>query len=197
MPIFRKGLGPHAVPLAMSGVKLGERLLYLGRGRPALFAALASKTGLTGRACAVIDTTREAEALQRAAAHEGVLVEIIAGSPGAIPHETGSFDVAVIDGTDGSFGSMSVTDPSHRLGEIVRVMRPGGRLVVIERVAGALRSIFGGTSVDPAHRAAGGAKAALEGAGFRPVRVLAERQHLRYTEGIKPAAPRAREPAAQ
>jgi ubiquinone/menaquinone biosynthesis C-methylase UbiE len=188
MPLFRKGLGPNALPIAMSGVKLGERLLYLGSGRPGLFAALASRAGLTGRACAVADGAREAETLQNAAAREGVLVEIAAGASGPFPHDAESFDVAVIDGTDGSFGSMSAADRDHRLSEVVRVMRPGGRLLVVERLAGGIRSLIGGAPDTAAYRSTGGAKAALEQCGFRPVRVLAERERFRFTEGIKPGA---------
>jgi SAM-dependent methyltransferase len=189
MRIFRQGLGPHALPLAMSGVKLGERMLYVGGGKPRLFAALAAKAGLTGRACAVAEGSREADALQRAAAREGVLVEIAVGASGAFPHDAESFDVTVIDGTDGSFGSMNANDRAHRLRETVRVMRGGGRLLVIEHVGGGLRALFGGARTAPDYRSAGGAKAALEEAGFRPARVVAEREHLRFTEGIKPARP--------
>jgi ubiquinone/menaquinone biosynthesis C-methylase UbiE len=187
MRIFRKGLGPHALPLAMSGVKLGERMLYVGCGRPALFAAVAARTGLTGRACAVVDGSREVEALQRAAARNGVLVEVAPGASGVFPHAADSFDVAVIDGTDGSFGGMTANDRVHRLHEIMRVTRAGGRLLVIERVARGLRALLGTAHDAPDYRSAGGAKAALEEAGFRPARVLAEREHFRFTEGIKPA----------
>jgi cyclopropane fatty-acyl-phospholipid synthase-like methyltransferase len=37
----------------MVGVKLGDRLLQIGCGDGGLFAALAAKTGLTGRAAAI------------------------------------------------------------------------------------------------------------------------------------------------
>jgi SAM-dependent methyltransferase len=186
MRIFRKGLGPHALPLAMSGVKLGERVLYVGSGRPGLFAAVAAKTGLTGRACAVVDGPREVEALQRAAAREGVLVEVAPGASGAFPHDAESFDVAVIDATDGSFGFMSGNERAHRLREVMRVTRAGGRLLVIERVASGLQALVGRARAAPDYRSAGGARAALDEAGFRPARVLAEREHFRFTEGIKP-----------
>jgi len=187
MRIFRKGLGPHALPLAMAGVKLGERVLYVGSGRPGLFAAIAARAGLTGRACAVADGPREADALQRAAVREGVLVEIAVVASGAFPHDAESFDVAVIDGTDGSFGSMNADSRLNRLREVVRVTRGGGRLLVIERVAGGLLTLLGGAQAAPDDRAAGGAQTALEEAGCRPVRLLAERERFRFTEGIRPA----------
>jgi ubiquinone/menaquinone biosynthesis C-methylase UbiE len=191
MPIFRKGLGPYALPLAMSGVKLGERLLYLGSGTPGLFAALAYRAGLTGRACALIDDARQADALQHAAAREGVLVEIAAGASGTFPYDAETFDVAVVDSTDGAFGAMPAADRAWRLREGSRVVRPGGRLVVVERTSGGLRSLLGGApaAADASYGSSGGAKPALEQAGFRPVRLLAERERYRFTEGIKPGAP--------
>jgi SAM-dependent methyltransferase len=186
MPLFRKGLGPYALPLAMSSVKLGERLLYVGSGSPRLFAATASKAGLTGRACAVVNGTAEAEAVQRAAAREGVLVEIAAAAAGTFPYDAASFDVVVIDSTDGAFGAASTTGRTGQLAEIFRVMRPGARLLVVEGVAGGVGAIFKTRPADTAYRSSGGAIAALSAAGFRPVRMLAERERLRFTEGIKP-----------
>jgi ubiquinone/menaquinone biosynthesis C-methylase UbiE len=84
---------------------------------------------------------------------------------------------------------MSASDRDHRLREIVRVMRHGGRLLVVERLAGGIRSLIGGAPDTAGYRSAGGAKAALQQCGFRPVRVLAERERFRFTEGIKPGAP--------
>jgi SAM-dependent methyltransferase len=189
MPIFRQGPGPHALPLAMSGVKLGERLLYVGSGRPGLFAALASKAGLTGRACAVVSGSREADAMRRAAAREGVLVEVAAGAAGPFPHDAESFDVAVIDSTDGTFGAMDASERQRLLREAAQAMRPGGRLLVIETVPGAIGALLRARAVDAAYQSSGGARAALESAGLRPVRVLAERGGSRFTEGLKPGHP--------
>lgn len=185
MPIFRRGRGPHALPLAMSGVKLGERLLYVGSGRPRLFAAIASKPGLTGQACAVVIGPPDVEAMQQAAAREGVLVDITAGAAGTFPYDAGSFDVAVVDSTDGAFGALSQADRASRLGEIFRVLRPGGRLLVIETLRRGIAALVSAMSADITYRSSGGAPSALDTAGFRPVRILAERGGFRFTEGIK------------
>jgi ubiquinone/menaquinone biosynthesis C-methylase UbiE len=186
MPIFRKGPGPHALPMAMSGIKMGERLLYLGAGTPGLFAALASKVGLTGRAAAVVFREADVAATEQAAAREGVLIEIAFTASGRFPHDADGFDLAVFDSTQGLLGAVSDEDRSLCLLEAFRVLRHGGRLLVVESARSGIGAILRRTPTDPAYAATGGAKPALEAAGFRPVRVLAERQGIRFTEGLKP-----------
>lgn len=188
MPIFRRGRGPHALLIAMSGIKLGERFLHVGSGRPAMFAALAGKVGLTGRAAAIADDDAAARALSRAAAREGVLVDIAVPAAGLLPHGPESFDLAMLDGTDGAFATMGPAERSRRLTEIARVIRPGGRALVVETAPTGIRRLLGPARADAAYRSSGGAKPALEAAGFRPVRVLAERDGFRFTEGLKPGA---------
>jgi ubiquinone/menaquinone biosynthesis C-methylase UbiE len=186
MPIFRKGPGPHALPLAMSGIKMGERLLYVGAGTPGLFAALASKVGLTGRACAVVYRRPDVPAIEQAAARQGVLVEIAFTPNGRFPHDADGFDLAVFDSTHGLLGTVSPQDRSECLREVFRVLRHGGRLLVVESKPGGIDALLRRTPTDPAYAATGGAKPAIEAAGFRPVRILAERQGFRFTEGLKP-----------
>jgi ubiquinone/menaquinone biosynthesis C-methylase UbiE len=187
MRIFRKGLGPHALPVAMAGVKMGERLLNVGSGDPRMFAALAGKVGLTGRACAVAEDNRGAEALRAAAARAGVLVEIEVVPFSRLPFEGAAFDVAVIDSTRGLLAALPPVDRASLVGELFRALRGGGRLIAIERSGRAgLFSLAGGPPPTSEYVSSGGAPRALEGAGFRPVRVLAEREGLRFVEGLKP-----------
>ncbi len=189
MPIFRKGRGPNALPVAMSGIKLGERFLYVGSGRPAMFAALAAKVGLTGGAAGFGGSEKAAGALREAAVRAGVLVEVAAGTGGPLPYGEDSFDVAVIDSTDGTLGAQPPDERARQLAELARVIRPGGRLLVVETARRLLARLLGAGSVDPGYRRSGGASSALEAAGFRPVRLLAEREGLRFTEGFKPGRP--------
>ena len=186
MPLFRQGRGPHALPVAMSGIKLGERFLYFGSGRPAMFAALAAKVGLTGQAAGVAEGEAGADALRQAAVRAGVFVEVAAGGTGLLPHDAGSFDVAVIDSTDGALGAWRPDERAQRLTELARVIRPGGRLLVVEAARRGIARLLGSGAVDADYRASGGALPALTAAGFRPVRLLAEREGFRFTEGIKP-----------
>src|SRR5438094_175662 len=54
MPWFRKTAPADPLAVSMTGVKLGDRVLVIGAGDPALIAALGAKTGLTGTTCGVI-----------------------------------------------------------------------------------------------------------------------------------------------
>jgi hypothetical protein len=49
-----------------------------------------------------------------------------------------------------------------------------------------LRSLFGAApKQDAAYEATGGTAASLKSAGFRPVRILGDRQGYRFIEGLK------------
>ncbi|MBW8713960.1 MAG: NAD(P)-dependent alcohol dehydrogenase, partial [Acidobacteria bacterium] len=50
---FRRAAPTEPLAITMTGVKLGDRLLVIGAGDPRLIAALATKSGLTGRASVV------------------------------------------------------------------------------------------------------------------------------------------------
>src|SRR4051794_8376335 len=93
---FRKTTPSEPLAMTMTGVKLGDRLLVIGAGDPPLIAALATKSGLTGRAC-VVDA--DADRLSRAAAaieREGALVEATCAAWSALPYDAASFDVVII-----------------------------------------------------------------------------------------------------
>ncbi|MGH9331332.1 MAG: methyltransferase domain-containing protein, partial [Vicinamibacterales bacterium] len=96
MKLFRSGPGPHDLAVSMIGVKLGDRLLQIGCGDGGLFAALASKTGLTGRAAAIDPSESAVARATRAAEREGVLVEISSVPPAPLPFDDASFDVVVL-----------------------------------------------------------------------------------------------------
>lgn len=182
MGIFRKS---EADPLAvtMAGVKLGNRVLFVGMRDPVFIAALATKAGLTGRACAF--EADEARAARGAAEIEraGALVEATRAAWQTLPYEEGSFDVAVARDV---LPTLSSGERAGCLREVQRVLRPGGRIVVIEPAPRhGLGAMFGRTPIDPAYVAAGGPLAALQAAGFVAARVLAERDGVVFVEGAK------------
>jgi SAM-dependent methyltransferase len=170
----------------MTGVRLGERLLYVGSGDPALFAALAAKAGLTGRACAMVDGEAARSRIEQAAARAGVLIEVAVGSPASLPAEDAAFDVAVIDAIGGMVPQLSPEDRAAIGREVRRALRPRGRAVVVEREArGWLAALKGGPATPERFRTENAAAALLQAGGFSPVRLLGDRDGERFTEGWK------------
>jgi ubiquinone/menaquinone biosynthesis C-methylase UbiE len=183
MALFKKGSGPFALHLSMSGIQMGERLLQVGCGDGRLFAALAGKVGLTGRACAVETTQEAVERTRQTAAREGVLVEVELAPIHRLPYEAESFDIVVIGDV---LASMEPDDRVGCLKDVLRVLRPGGRCIVVERAErGGLGALFARQQKDPYYRSSGGAEGALRVEGFKAVRLLAERENVRFTEGMK------------
>jgi ubiquinone/menaquinone biosynthesis C-methylase UbiE len=183
---FRKTAPTEPLAMTMTGVKLGDRLLVIGAGDPAMIAALATKSGLTGRA-AVIDAdsarvARAAAAIER----EGALVEAISAPWNALPYETGSFDLAVVRDV---LATMADDERSRVLLEVFRVLRAGGRAIVIDQMPrGGIGGFIGGRTVDASY-AEGGAARALSAVGFAATRVLAELEGMRFVEGAKRGQP--------
>ncbi|HNV03761.1 MAG TPA: methyltransferase domain-containing protein [Vicinamibacterales bacterium] len=183
---FRRARGPVELAVDMAGVRLGERLIQAGVANPRVFAALAGKAGLTGRACAVVDAAEAGARLEAAAAREGVLVEVSVAAHGRWPYEDASFDVGVLDGN--ALLRAGEGDRLDRLNDMRRVVRPGGRVIAVRSwPAGlALRLGFIAERREPSGEAAA-LREAMEAAGFRPVRLLAEREGLTFVEGFRPS----------
>ena len=163
----------------MTGVRLGERLLQIGSGTPQLFGALAVKTGLTGRAAGVAEDRPGADALREAGMQAGALVEVEVASPASLPYEAESFDLIVVDAT-----GPAIDKSLKWLGEALRVLRAGGRLIVAERT-GRFR-LWGVVELRGSSAPGHSVIKALEMNGYRPVRKIAERDGWRFTEGLKP-----------
>jgi len=107
----------------------GETILDLGSGPGFLACELAQEVGATGRIVAV-DISADMNAISSkriAAAGLGDGVEILEGDATALALADDTFDAAV---------SMQVieylADPDAALHQLVRVLRPGGRLVIID-----------------------------------------------------------------
>ena len=168
----------------MAGVKGGDRFLQLRCGNGKMFAAIALKVGLTGRACAIDETADGCERGRRVAAKEGALAEVELGSYTALPYDGGAFDVVV------PWDVIGRLTPERRVGcvrQALQVLRPGGRCMVIERTPrGGLGALLGRPHVDAHYSASDGAERALDAEGFKAVRRLAERDGLAFIEGVKP-----------
>jgi SAM-dependent methyltransferase len=195
MGIFfrRSRIGLDPLALSMSGVRAGERLLQIGLEDAPLAGRIAARVGLNGHAVFVVGSDRDAATARAIAAGAGVLTDVhtvdLAGGEDW-PVEDASIDVVVIHGRNGLLASLEASARVAALARCHRVLRPGGRLVAID--AGALQDVAAwfrrGPKPNTAYEAAGGAPAALHAAGFKPVRVLAEREGFRFTEGARPLA---------
>jgi demethylmenaquinone methyltransferase / 2-methoxy-6-polyprenyl-1,4-benzoquinol methylase len=99
----------------------GERVLDLAAGTATSSAALA-RTGATVVGC---DFSLGMLRVGKRAGHAGV--ELVAGDALRLPFADASFDATTI-----SFGLRNTADRGQALREMLRVTRPGGRLVVCE-----------------------------------------------------------------
>lgn len=181
-------VGREPLAVAMSGVRLGERVLQLGIDDVRLAAAIAVRSGLSGYAAMAATDALQAARASRAGAQEGAALDIRVAPPDALPFDDSAFDIVVIHNTGGLLTSASPDRRTRMLREVHRVLRHGGRAIVLD--AGprtGLRAVLRrGPGPDTAYETAGGSVTALGAAGFRPVRVLAERDGLRFTEGFRP-----------
>lgn len=180
---LKKSGGPRDLEVSMVGLKLGASVLQLGGRDGQLIAALAKVVGISGEACAVVETAEEADGVQRAAGQLGVLVDVKKAGLGALPFDADSFDAVVVPDL---IGELRMNARVLWLQDALRVLKPNGRLVVIEAAQrGGLGSWFSQRSLDRTYLANGGARGALEAEGFRGVRLLAERDGRSFVEGTK------------
>jgi ubiquinone/menaquinone biosynthesis C-methylase UbiE len=166
--------------VTMTGVRMGERFLQIGCDDSALLGGLAGKVGLSGN-CAVAAFDEETAARARkVAADVGALMDVRVVSPGSLQFETGSVDLIVVDDTRGTFARLREADRVATLADARRVARDGGRIEIVERVQ--LTGLLGGAITRPeGYRI----ESELSAAGFKPVRLLAEKEGVRFLEGLK------------
>lgn len=106
----------------------GQRLLDVGGGTGDIAFRFLSRA--PGASAVVLDMTESMLAEGRKRAEAGPMadrLDWIAGDAMALPFASGSFDVYTI-----SFGIRNVTRIPDALREAFRVLRPGGRLMVLE-----------------------------------------------------------------
>lgn len=170
------------VPLivSMTGLRLGDSVLFLGCHDPKAIGQVAVKPGLSGRLCAVDDDRGRVDAAEAAAQAEGALLETQVAPLGAVPYASETFD-AVIAIRLVSHLERGTQSAAFR--EALRVVRPGGRCVVVE--AGRSRGLAGLFAGAPPV-AASEIETLLQEGGFRGVRTLADRDRLLFLEGARP-----------
>ncbi|HLG55773.1 MAG TPA: methyltransferase domain-containing protein [Vicinamibacterales bacterium] len=186
MFLRRSTVGREPLAVTMSGVRMGERALQIGVDDPVIVGALAAKTGLTGQATIVVTDQASAERARAGAADSGALVDLQIAPIETLPFDDGSYDVLVIHSVSGLLASAGAEARQRVFRECRRVLRPGGRTIVLESgTPTGLRALLGARKRDAQYEAAGGTVAALERAGFKAVRTLGDREGYRFIEGLK------------
>ncbi|MDR1988879.1 MAG: class I SAM-dependent methyltransferase [Acidobacteriaceae bacterium] len=184
IPLRRKH-DPHALAVGMAGTRLGDRFVQIGCADGGRLAAIAATVGLSGRAVVVVNDAAAATRAEKGARAQGVHLEIETGTPEATGLDGDAADLVLIDDTAGAFTAMTDDARTAALREALRLLRPGGRAMVVGTtgqsgwtafISRASRTI----SVD--------ARPLFEAAGFRATRVLGEREGLIFVEGAKARA---------
>ena len=178
--------------VSMTGVKLGDRVIFVGAPHAGRVAAIAAKVGLSGRATAAVADPAAAVRVNKAAARAGVLIDTDLSDARTLPYGDGEFDLAVVDDTGAMFEALAEDDRAAVTREAARVLRPGGRIVVLGagEPTGLTRIV---STPQVSHLVLSGSLNTMLGAnGFSIVRTLAEREGLVFVEGLKPRTPAAR-----
>lgn len=157
--------------VSMTGVRMGERFLQIGCHDRTLLAGLAAKAGLSGTAAVAAFDEQQAKRAGGVGAKIGALIETHRVEGLALPFDSHQFDMVVVDDTGGDFAKIADEARLAYLREALRTVRQGGRVELIE-----------GTHARPQGYDAIGD---LESAGFKPVRLLAERDGYRFIEGLR------------
>ena len=162
------------LPITMSGVRMGERLLQIGDRRSELLARDGGEDRIERHAAIVVAvTTSAADARPRgggATRARSIDLRVDAARRRCRSTTTRSTSSSCT-ASDGLLASLDDgTRAVVALRECRRVLRHGGRVIVIE--AGPTSGLRGAarrrTGADARSRAAGGAVAALQAAGFKP-----------------------------
>jgi len=111
----------------LSGARSGQRVLDCATGTGDLALAFKRAVGPGGEVVGTDFCAEMLEAAPRKARRAGLEVRFEVADVLALPYPDASFDVASI-----AFGIRNVDDPVRCLREMARVVRPGGRVVVLE-----------------------------------------------------------------
>ena len=174
------------LPVTMSAVRMGERVLQIGVDDAAVASAIAAKVGLSGNAAIAVADDRDAARAHDAAANAGVLVDVKVTPLTPLPFDNEAFDLVIVHSMRGLLSSLDANARLAAMREWHRVIRHGGRAMTIEPGAvSGIKSLMHQRRTHEAYEGGGGVVGALESAGFRPVRLLADREGYKFAEGIK------------
>ncbi len=108
----------------LAGLSPGDRALDVATGTGDLALELATRVAPGGE---VVGMDFSERMLELARAKAGALVRFESGNALALDYADGEFDAATV-----GFGARNFSDLQRGLSEMARVVRPGGRVVVLE-----------------------------------------------------------------
>ncbi len=183
---LRKSTPRDPLAVEMTAARMGERLLQVGADDRTLPGALAVKVGLSGEAASTVPDAATAALARQAAERAGALMDVHVGLEPPLPYATDHFDLVVCHSQQGLLSARPADARVALLADLRRVLRPGGRILVLEAGQAEGLGRLTARGGDPeSYRSAGGAEPALREAGFKPVRLLVEREGIRFFEGLK------------
>lgn len=155
--------------VSMTGVRMGERFLQIGCNNKALLSGLAAKVGLSGSCAVAAADAGQVKLAESIGRKVGALIDIQETQDGKTwSFENDAFDLVVVDDTDDRFERYQ--PPGAILRKAFDASRKGGRIEVI--------------TLEKSHGKFDFVQLLTE-AGFKPVRLLAERDGLRFYEGLR------------
>ena len=115
--------------IAKTGLRPGQQALDVAAGSGDLAVGLARKVGRSGRVVVTDINAAMLEEGRNRLLNRGFAgnIDYVLADAEALPFETGSFHCVTI-----GFGLRNVTDKDRALASLYRVVKPGGRLLVLE-----------------------------------------------------------------
>lgn len=156
--------------VSMTGVRMGERFLQIGCNNKALLSGLAAKVGLSGSCAVAARDAGQVKLAESIGRKVGALIDIQDIQGGREwPFQEAAYDLVVIDDTDDGFRGFE--PPGDILRKAFGAVRQGGRIEII--------------TLEKSQHGQLDFVQLLSDAGFKPVRLLAERDGLRFVEGLR------------
>jgi SAM-dependent methyltransferase len=161
----------------MIGTRASDAVLFLGARDPSLAAENGTITRLNGRTVVVGQGAEAATRSEQAATKAGAILEFVDAPVTALPFEAEAFQIVVVQ--DLALGS---ADGVSTLAEAVRVLKPGGRIMLI--FGEPARGVLGSLNPPPAP-ATEVVVTLLQRAGLIAARRLALTEGVAYFEARK------------